>query len=117
MKSISILIITLFFINYNYAHDKNKKNHEVIESSQIITSGIKTDNIVNVSTIGMVCDFCAQAIEKVFMKRNEVNGINIDLNNQKVVIFLKKDFIIEDEIILKLFEDAGYNVEDISKSI
>ena len=40
----------------------------------------------------MVCDFCAQAIEKVFMKREEVQGINVDLDNQKVVIYLKKCF-------------------------
>ena len=47
----------------------------------------------------MVCDFCAQSIEKVFMKRIEVKGINVDLEDQKVVIYLEKETDIEDTTI------------------
>ena len=34
----------------------------------------------------MVCDFCAQAIQKVFLKKEEVAGITVDLDNQNVVL-------------------------------
>ena len=59
----------------------------------------------------MVCDFCAQSIEKVFMKRNEVKGINVNLEDQKVVIYLQEKTDIKDNTISSIFEDAGYTVE------
>ena len=51
------------------------------------------------------------------MKRQEVQGIKIDLNNQKLVLFLKQNSQLDDTLILKLFENAGYGVEKIDKSI
>ena len=82
-----------------------------------ITTITYADQIAYVNVNGMVCDFCAQSIEKVFMKRQEVQGIKIDLNNQKVVLFLKQNSLLDDTLILKLFENAGYGVEKIDKSI
>ncbi|OUU63711.1 MAG: hypothetical protein CBC22_00230 [Alphaproteobacteria bacterium TMED62] len=117
MKKLNLLLVILFITYNGYAHDNNDESHEVSDSIEILSSGVKTDNLVNVTTIGMVCDFCAQAIEKVFMKRQEVKGIKIDLNNQKVVIFLKQNILLDDSVIRKLFEDAGYGVETIDKSI
>ena len=117
MKTLYILLLTLFILNNGSSHDKDNKSHEVIDSSEILSSGIKSDNMISVATIGMVCDFCAQAIEKVFMNRQEVQGIKIDLNNQKVVLFLEKNSILDDNTILKLFENAGYGVEKINKNI
>ena len=118
MRTLYILLLTLFIIlNKGFSHDDNNKSHEVVDSAEILSSGIKSDNMISVATIGMVCDFCAQAIEKVFMNREEVQGIKIDLNNQKVVLFLEKNSILDDNIILELFENAGYGVEKINKSI
>ena len=64
----------------------------------------------------MVCDFCAQSIEKVFMKIDEVKGIKINLENQKVVIYLDEKTNIEDDIISALLKDAGYTVEQINRT-
>ena len=72
--------------------------------------------IIDIEVEGMVCDFCAQSIEKVFMKRIEVKGINVDLEDQKVVIYLEKETDIEDTTISTIFEDAGYTVETINRN-
>ncbi len=117
MKILYILFMTLFIVTKGFSHDSDKAKHEATDSTEILSSGVKSDNFINVATIGMVCDFCAQAIEKVFMKRQEVQGIKVDLNNQKVILFLKQDSLLNDAVILKLFEDAGYGVEKIEKSI
>ena len=117
MKILFILLATIFIANKGFSHEENKKNHKVTDQAEILSSGVKSNNFINVATIGMVCDFCAQAIEKVFMKRQEVQGIKIDLNNQKVVLFLKTNSLLNDEVILKLFEDAGYGVERIDKRV
>ena len=63
----------------------------------------------------MVCDFCAQAIEKVFMKREEVAGIIVNLDNQNVIISLKGDKDIENTKIEELFLNAGYNIQTIDR--
>ena len=81
-----------------------------------LSSGEITDNIININVNGMVCDFCAQSIEKVFMKRIEVKGINVNLEDQKVVIYLDKETDIEDATISTIFEDAGYSVETINRN-
>ena len=118
LSLITILIYYLFSYN-TYAHDKNNEaelTHNEVDKATALSSGIKSNNIIDVSTNGMVCDFCAQAIEKVFMKREEVQGIIVDLNNQKVVIYLKNNLSIDDTEIFKLFEDSGYNVEKINRT-
>ena len=72
--------------------------------------------IIDIEVEGMVCDFCAQSIEKVFMKRIEVKGINVNLEDQKVVIYLENETDIEDATISTIFEDAGYSVETINRN-
>ena len=115
----SIILIFNLICNLAHSHEKNNKEemvHEEVDKSIELSSGIKSDNIIDVATIGMVCDFCAQSIEKVFMKREEVQGIIVDLNNQRVVIYLKNNLSIQDTEIVKLFEDAGYSVDKIDRT-
>jgi copper chaperone CopZ len=115
-----ITILTFNLISYNVlSHDKNNEMemvHQDVDKATNLSSGIKSKNTIDVATNGMVCDFCAQAIEKVFMKREEVQGINVDLNNQRVVIYLKENVSIDDTEIIKLFEDSGYGVEKINRT-
>jgi len=118
---LSLITISIFsLINYiAHSHDNNNEaemQHEEVVKATELSSGLKSENIIDVATNGMVCDFCAQAIEKVFMKREEVQGINVDLNNQRVVIYLKNNLSIEDTDIIKLFEESGYNVEKIDRT-
>ena len=118
---LSLITISIFsLINYiALSHDNNNEaemQHEEVVKATELSSGLRSENIIDVATNGMVCDFCAQAIEKVFMKREEVQGINVDLNNQRVVIYLKNDLSIEDTEIIKLFEESGYNVDKIDRT-
>ena len=122
MKILLSLITILMFNLISYivlSHDKNNEAeilHEDVDKATNLSSGIKSENTIDVATNGMVCDFCAQAIEKVFMKREEVQGINVDLNNQRVLIYLKENVSIDDIEIIKLFEDSGYGVEKINRT-
>ena len=122
MKILLSLITISIFSLMNYialSHDNNNEaemQHEEVVKATELSSGLKSENIIDVATNGMVCDFCAQAIEKVFMNREEVQGINVDLNNQRVVIYLKNDLSIEDTEIINLFEEAGYNVDKIDRT-
>ena len=70
---------------------------------------------VSVKVDGMVCDFCARALEKVFGKREEVADIDVDLDSSEVRIGLQPGQSIDDTTLTKLITDSGYNVRAIEK--
>ena len=117
MKFLLILFSTLLlnFSAFSASHKEGGHSHDEITTNGI-SSGEITSNIININVNGMVCDFCAQSIEKVFMKRNEVKGINVNLQDQKVVIYLQEKTDIKDNTIFSILEDAGYTVESINRS-
>ena len=120
MKKINILSlgILLFISTFALANEQDHSNHDYMESNQIeIHAGSIDPNgtLMIVAVEGMVCDFCAQAIEKVFMKREEVAGINVNLDDQNVIISLKSEKDIENTTIEELFLNAGYNVQTIDR--
>ena len=122
---ITILFTFIFWTSINsYAQEHNHDNNEMdhsdhemdkekitLQSTSIDPNGI----LLTVAVEGMVCDFCAQAIQKVFLKKEEVAGITVDLDNQNVVIALKENKNITDNVIEDLFINAGYNVSEINR--
>lgn len=68
-----------------------------------------------VSVEGLVCDFCARAVEKVFGKREEVDSINVDLNTKKITVSFKPGKELEDKALASLIKDAGYSVAKITR--
>ena len=122
MKKINILSLSILIFISTFAlaneQDHSNHNHDHIESNQIeVQSGSIDPNgtLMTVAVEGMVCDFCAQAIEKVFMKREEVAGITVNLDDQNVIISLKNEKDIENTIIEELFLNAGYNIQTIDR--
>ena len=115
MKILVILLSSLLLTFTTHATNCHKEGGHAHDEVGL-SSGEITDNIININVNGMVCDFCAQSIEKVFMKRIEVKGINVNLEDQKVVIYLDKETDIEDATISTIFEDAGYSVETINRN-
>ena len=120
MKKINIpsFSILLFISTFALANEQDHSNHDHMESNQIeIHAGSIDPNgtLMTVAVEGMVCDFCAQAIERVFMKREEVAGITINLDDQNVIISLKSEKDIENTTIEELFLNAGYNVQTINR--
>ena len=122
---ITIFLIVIFWTSINsYAqehnHDNNEmdhSNHEMDNMKITLQEGSVDPNgiLLTVAVEGMVCDFCAQAIQKVFLKKEEVAGITVDLDNQNVIIALKEDTNITDIVIEDLFINAGYNVSEINR--
>ena len=122
---ITILLTFTFWTSINsYAQEHNHENNEMdhsnhemdnekitLQEGSIDPNGI----LLTVAVEGMVCDFCAQAIQKVFLKKEEVAGITVDLDNQNVIIALKEDTNITDNVIEDLFINAGYNVSEINR--
>lgn len=70
---------------------------------------------ITMSVSGLVCDFCARAIEHVFRKQAAVSDVNVDLDNGKVTLALKSGKSIDDKTLKKLMTDSGYTVTAISR--
>jgi len=74
----------------------------------------KKDDII-VKIDGMVCDFCAQSLQKVFGKEDSVNGIDVSLDDQTVTIDTKQGQDLSDEKIKELVEWGGYDFVSITR--
>ena len=62
---------------------------------------------------GLVCDFCAQGIEKKLNKEfkdQKIQNIHVDLNDKKVTFDADK---IDEKKLGVLIKDAGYNLKNI----
>jgi len=69
---------------------------------------------VVVGVNGMVCDFCAQALNKVFLREDAVDRIDVSLDDKTVTIHYKDGAEpLSEEIIGTLIYEAGYNMDGI----
>ena len=79
-------------------------------------SAFAATKAVTVHVNGLVCDFCARAIEKTFGKEDAVSVVKVDLNKKSVALEFKDQKDIDDATITKLITDAGYNVVSIDRT-
>jgi copper chaperone CopZ len=70
----------------------------------------------DVKVNGLVCDFCATALEKVFSRKEEVSGIKVDLDHGNVVVNFKEGKTIADSELKELITNAGYDVVQLAKN-
>ncbi len=84
--------------------------------TQAIEENLPISNkVVEVSVNGLVCDFCARALEKVFGKEEAVNSIDVNLDTKVILITFNENKSLTNERITKLVVDSGYNVENIHR--
>ena len=80
-----------------------------VERFDKFVKGLKDKQIAVVSVKGMVCDFCAQGIEKTFKKDKTVAKIDVDLNKGKIFIAYQMNTKIDFEKIKKMIISNGQN--------
>ena len=64
---------------------------------------------------GLVCDFCARAIEKVFGKQEAVESVKVNLSDKLITLGLKDGQSLDDPTITKLINDSGYALVSIER--
>ena len=87
----------------------------VFKLNQINSQENENNEILYISINGLVCDFCARSIEKLFKKKSAVKNININLEEMLVTILLKKGETINNHIINQIIIDSGYDVKEIRR--
>lgn len=71
--------------------------------------------VVKVGVNGMVCDFCARAIEKVFTRHEAVQAVDVNLDDKLITVDVKDGQSLDDEAITKMVNDSGYALVDITR--
>ena len=64
---------------------------------------------------GLVCDFCAQSIQKVFKKDDAVKGVHVDLDSGEIHISMKPGQTMDDTSIEALIRKSGYSLTSIDR--
>lgn len=96
MKNLFYILLAIFTISFSPAYASDK----------IPTS-------VTVYVKGMVCDFCAQSLKKVFGKKDAVDYINVDLDTQTIEVFFKNGQQLSDSDIKEAITWGGYDLVNI----
>lgn len=70
---------------------------------------------VTVGLNGLVCDYCAQSMKKIFGKKDPVSAVEVDLTKKTMTLDIKKGAELSDEDIRAGVTDAGYSVTGITR--
>ena len=65
--------------------------------------------------LGVVCDFCAMAMNKIFSKREEVAAIYVDLDTKALNLVLTPGASMSDQTIADLAVEAGYRIAAVRR--
>ncbi len=65
--------------------------------------------------LGVVCDFCALAMNKIFSKREEVAAIYVDLDTKALSLVLAPGASLSDKTITDLAVQAGYRIAEVRR--
>lgn len=93
-----------------------KKIFAVILVSALLVASPAYAKTLKVSVNGLVCDFCAQGVTKLFTAREEVSKVDVNLTTKLVTIDLKEEKDIPDEVVTKMITDSGFNVTKIERT-
>ena len=114
----------------HHAHDHEDHAHQAADGGPISATSTgpaltHTDEIdsalaeggepIVADVLGVVCDFCALAMNKIFSKREEVAAIYVDLDTKALSLVLAPSASLSDDTIAELAVQAGYRVADIRR--
>lgn len=108
----------------DHAHEGHKTHADethaehtalLVHSPDITAALAKGGDAAVVNVLGVVCDFCAKAMNKTFGKKDEVAAVYVDLDTKTLNLVFAPDQSLNDEIIEKLVKKAGYRTSSITR--
>lgn len=72
-------------------------------------------SMLTVTVKGMVCDFCARAVTKVFGKNDAVDGVHVDLDSGEIHVGLKPGMTLSDDEVERLVKRSGYAMISVER--
>lgn len=87
----------------------------IAQDAPAAETSIATQTMVTAKVNGMVCDFCARAVTKVFGKEDAVENVHVDLDNGEIHVTLKSGAELSDERVESLVKKSGYDLVSIER--
>jgi len=98
------------------SHDDHDHDHPEMDEAAITDDVLVEGTPTIVAKVnGLVCDFCAQALKKVFKKEEAVASLNVDLDSGEVRIGLKAGQNLSNERVAKLIRKSGYSLVETNR--
>ncbi len=105
----NMILITLFLSGTAFAKSDAPNEKLLVKTT---SANVKLENSmpqeIKVGVEGMVCAFCAQGIEKSFMKLPEISKVEVSLEKKYVILKFKDGLSLPKEKIAEVLKEAGY---------
>ncbi len=82
---------------------------------EIAGEAMSAQTLLTAKVNGMVCDFCARAVTKVFGKEDAVETVHVDLDNGEIHLTLKSGAEMSDDRVETLVKKSGYDLVSIER--
>jgi copper chaperone CopZ len=79
-------------------------------------ASVAAGETVTMEVKGLVCDFCARSLEKVFLKKAKASAVKVDLDHGLVTVVMPKPGALSDAQAKKLITDSGFNLVKITRA-
>lgn len=99
-----IMLLTLLIGSVSFAKNKTVGS----TPTKTVQADASQTKEIKVGVKGMVCAFCAQGIEKNFLKQPEVSKVEVSLENKYVKLQFKDGMSLAKEKIATILKEAGY---------
>ncbi|MEL6745858.1 MAG: heavy-metal-associated domain-containing protein, partial [Pseudomonadota bacterium] len=76
---------------------------------------VAAQTMVTAKVNGMVCDFCARAVTKVFGKEEAVDNVHVDLDRGEIHVTLKSGAELSDDRVGELVKKSGYDLVSVER--
>jgi copper chaperone CopZ len=116
-----LLAATLFGAAFAHDHEgeddhDHRDTHDHAEQSAKTAKGVVKNADVEIDVLGMVCDFCATAMEKSFSKHAAVDAVSVDLDTKTVRLTFREGQSMSDEAIARVVKKSGYKTDGIRRA-
>ncbi|MEO0613011.1 MAG: cation transporter [Pseudomonadota bacterium] len=98
-------------------HSTDEKLVTLTRTPAIETALAQGGAPVLVEVLGVVCDFCAKAMDKTFGRRAEIAAVYVDLDTKLLNLVIKPGRDLTDTQIKKLVTRAGYKAAKIHRGV
>ena len=136
MNTITHSLIPLFFILLStaaWSQHEHKHEHGASDSGADVATATPATgrltitpeieialanggNAVVAEVLGVVCDFCAVAMNKIFGRQEEVAAVYVDLDTKALNLVFKPGASLDDDAIAALAVQAGYRIAAVHRS-
>jgi hypothetical protein len=96
--------------------DTSNSTHPVMTHTDTISDALaEGGEPIVADVLGVVCDFCALAMNKIFGQREEIAAVYVDLDTKALNLVLIPGATLSDETIAELAVQAGYRVAAVRR--